>query len=511
MSARVRKSNRQKSMFWKPIPWGGNTNTSQTPAATTEQKVVAERKENSFLRGTHALVNQTENQVLRTYETDTKARFDKVESVLRNILKQVSRHDFTPWANAELHSHLGVTLDDKELDLDSNSNLQFAFQNLFAKVVFEQFLAMSKDFFINDPLGGQRVEEATRIFRDAGIHAVGVAPCADGRLAHFVSYVLRLPYALVRRKSHAGALFDVSESVRNWIFIEHNRFRYGVPNSANEPTRYMKMAVYHFSRSDPTHQGCAAHGSDDHKAAEAALAKLRDFRQAIENRFGCGSTVETVLIGLNTDDDSLRVHTPDSDGKVSLDRYLETDQLYKNTQALPADEARQAIKDAIEGCNIMHHATAPQPGMKKLLAWFIENNFSQIEYVMNYENGCYDDIGHAERFIGIGNGFEEVQLRNLSYYSYLHTVEEGINDVDVGIKIFKGLNVKNGVPIPIIIRCDYDGRVPGSKTRAVEKARRLEKAIQSRYQDLYACGLVKTMGTLRDYTGYQPAEKLRTL
>ncbi len=510
MSAGVRKSNRQKSMFWKPIPWKGNTGTS-TPPVVAEKSAAATRQDNSLSQSTHALVNQTQNEILRSYETETKAKFDDIEPVLKKILSQKQRVDFIRWANAELYSHIGVTLDEDEWELNNSSNSQFVFQNIFAKVVFKQFLAMSEDFFLRDPLGGQRAEEATRIFRDAGIHAVGVAPCADGRLAHFVSYVMRLPYTLARRKSHAGAMFDVSESVRNWIFIEHNRFRDGVPNSADESTRYMKMAVYHFSKSDPTHQGCAAHGSDDHKAAEAALAKLRDFRQAIENRFDCGSTVETVLIGLNTDDDSLRVHTPDSDGKVSLDRYLETDQLYKNTQALPADEARQAIEDAIEGCNIMHHATAPQPGMKKLLAWFIENNFSQIEYVMNYENGCYDDIGHAERFIGIGNGFEEVQLRNLSYYSYLHTVEEGINDVDVGIKIFKGLNVKNGVPIPIIIRCDYDGRVPGSKTRAVEKARRLEKAIQSRYQDLYACGLVKTMGTLRDYTGYQPAEKLRTL
>lgn len=509
MSAHVRKSNRQKSMFWKPIPWKGNSKSS-TASNQTEQSVGLKREDNSFLQGTHALVNQTQNEILRAYETETKAKFDMVEPVLREILSQRHRADFTRWANAEIFTRLGVRLEHNDLELNANSNLQFVFQDLFAKIVFAQFLAMSEDFFAKDPLQGQRAEEATRIFRDAGIHAVGVAPCADGRLAHFVSYVLRLPYTLARRKSHAGALFDVSESVRNWVFIEHTRFRDGQPNRAEEPTRYMKMAVYHFSKADPSHQGCAAHGSDDNKAAEAALIKLRDFRQAIENRFGCGSTVETVLIGVNTDDDSLKIHVPDSDGKVSLDRYVETEQLYKNTLGLPAEEAKLAIEDAIEGCSVLHHSTRPQPAVKKLLAWFVENNFSQIEYVNRYENGCYDDIGHAERFIGVGNGFEEVQLRNLSYYSYLHTIEEGVNDVDVGIKIFKGLNVKKGVPIPIIIRSDYDGRVPGSKTRAVEKAKRLEKAIHSRYQELSSSGLIKTMGTLRDYTGYRPAEKLRT-
>ena len=507
----MKKSNRQKSMFWKPIVWKGQpSKASATSPVSNDYALATKKKEPSFLPSTHPLVNQVENQKLRAYEVDTKAKFDNIEPLLKEILSQVDRKDFVRWANAELSAKLGVTLEDKALELNSGSNLQFAFQNLFTKIVFEQFLSLSNNFFKEDPLDGQKTEETLKKFIDSGIHALGVAPCADGRLAHFISYVLRLPYALVRRKAHAGSLFDISESVRNWVFIEHNRYRMSVPNPASEPTRYMKMAVYHFSKADPTHQGCAAHGSDDHKAAQAALTKLRDFRQAIENRFGCGSTIETSLIGLNTDNDSFRVHVPDHEGKVCLERYLDTEKLYDKTLKLTAEEARKEIEKAILECNFQHHATAPQEGVKKLLAWLIENNFSQIEYVRNYEKGCYSDIGHAERFISVGNGFEEVQLRNLSYYSYLDTLEEGVNDVDVGIKIFKGLNVKKGLPIPIIIRCNYDGRVPGSKTRAVEKAKRLEKAIKSRYQDLDAYGLIKVMGTLRDYTSFKPAEKLRT-
>ena len=457
---------------------------------------------------THPLVNDTQNRALRNYETEIKGRFDNIEPVLKSIISQQLRPDFKRWANNELFAQLGVTLDDNVWDLNLNSNSQRYFQELFSKIVFAQFMRMSKDFFVNDPLGGQIQQEARQIFNDSGIHAVGIAPCADGRLAHFVSYVLRLPYSLARRKAHAGALFDISESVRNWVFIEHSRFRESKPNSADESTRYLKVAAYHFSKADPSHQGCAAHGSDDNKAAEAALAKLKDFRQAIENRFGCGSTVETILIGVNTDDDSLKVHVPNENGRVCLERYVETSVLYSQTKNMSIDDGIAFIKTTIDGCNINRHSTKPQAGIKKLLAWFIANNFSQIEYVNNYEQGCYDDIGHAERFIGIGSGFEEVQLRNLSYYSFLDTIEEGVNDVDVGIKIFKGLNIKRGLPIPIIIRCDYDGRVPGSKERAKNKAIRLEKAVHNRYQELSACGLLQTMATLRDYTGCQPVEKL---
>jgi len=457
---------------------------------------------------THSLVNESKNRLLQSYESRTKAAFDNIEPVLKEILIHKTRTDFIRWANDQLFLHLGVTLEQDDWDLKI-LNPHRLFQDLFAKVVFAQFIKMSENFFNNDPLLGQEKKEAEDIFREAGIHAVGISPCSDGRLAHFISYVLRLPYALTRRKAHAGALFDVSESVRNWVFVEHSRFREGMPNDPAEPTRYLKMAVYHFSKADPSHQGCAAHGSDDKKAAEAAKAKLQDFRQAIENRFGCGSTVEILLIGMNTDDDSLKIHIPNGKGDVCLDCFIETKQLYKQTLGLSPEAATSVIEAAVDKCALVSRSTSPLPEIKRLIAWLTSNNFSQISYVKDYEHGLYEDIGHAERFISIGSGFEEIQLRNLSYYSFLDTVEEGVNDVDVGIKIFKGLNVKRGLPIPIIIRCDYDGRVPGSKTRAVKKAQRLEKAVHNRYQELSSCGLLQTMATLRDNTGSQPAEKLK--
>lgn len=462
----------------------------------------------SHSNGTHSLVNSDQNRFLRDYEEKTKNSFDNIEDVVKGILSQVHRRDFARWANDQLYTQLGVRLNQAQIDLNPNSNFQQLFQGLYSNTLFAQFLRVSEDFFLRDPLHGQRKSEAERKFKAAGIHAVGISPCSDGRLAHFVSYVMRLPYTVARRKAHAGGLFDISESVRNWVFVEHSRFRDGIPNSADEPTRYLKMAVYHYSKSQPKCQGCAAHGSDDEKAGNAALTKLRDFRQAIVNRFGHNSRVETFLIGINTDDDTLRFHIPDADGKVSLERFMDTGGMYEATINLPQEDAMVALKDSIDFCNKSKRVSLPQPEIRDLIAWLIANNFSQIEYVKQFEQGCYQDIGHAERFIGIGNGFEEVQLRNLSYYSFLDTVEEGVNDVDVGVKIFKALNVKRGVPIPVIIRCDFDGRVPESRERAQEKARRIEKAIHARYHELSHCGLLKTMATLRDKTSYRPAEQL---
>lgn len=507
----LRKNNRRKTMLWKrgnlaPASKPVNQNKSSVNLAINSSAEVKVNTTSKKTIGTHSLVDGLQNQQLREYEKQSKNSFDDIERVVRNVLKQIHRKDFVKWANEQFYSELGIRHDFKDLDLVAGS--QHTFQTLYAKTVFKQFMHMSEVFFLKDPLNGQKKEEAERQFKKAGIHAVGISPCADGRLSHFVSYVLRMPYSVARRKAHAGGLFDISESVRNWVFTEHSRFRDGIPNRADEPTHYMKMAVYHYSEADPTHQGCAAHCSDEDKAAKASLAKLQDFKQAIENRFGYESRVETLLIGVNTDDDSLKFHIPDANGNVSLTRFMDTGGMYEATINLSPEDAMVAIKDAIDFCNKADNTSLPRPELRDLIGWLIANNFSQIEYVNYYEHGCYDDIGHAERFIGIGNGFEENQLRNLSYYSFLDTVEEGVKDIDVGIKIFKSLNVKKGLPIPVIIRCDYDGRVPGSRDRAKEKAIRIEQAVYNRYNELSQCGLLKVLPTLRDKTGFRPAEKL---
>jgi hypothetical protein len=136
--------------------------------------------------------------------------------------------------------------------------------------------------------------------------------------------------------------------------------------------------------------------------------------------------------------------------------------------------------------------------MQRFIAQLIENNFSQIAYVKSNHGGHYPDIGHAERFIGAGVGFEEVQLRNLMYFSYLDTVEEATKDLDVGVKIFSGLNVAHGLPIPFVIRFDYHGQVPGSKDRAQQRCSRVTDALTQRYKDLFDRGLLHVMQVARD-------------
>jgi hypothetical protein len=136
--------------------------------------------------------------------------------------------------------------------------------------------------------------------------------------------------------------------------------------------------------------------------------------------------------------------------------------------------------------------------MAQLIERLIENNFSQIAYVRNHHGSHYADIGHAERFIGAGVGFEEIQLRNLMYFAYLDTVEEATADLDVGIKIFTGLNVSHSLPVPVIVRFDHHGHVPGSRERAETHCARVAEALTSRYADLAGRGLLHVLQVTRD-------------
>jgi hypothetical protein len=144
--------------------------------------------------------------------------------------------------------------------------------------------------------------------------------------------------------------------------------------------------------------------------------------------------------------------------------------------------------------------------MVRLVARLLEHNLAQIDYVRQYHGGSYSDFGHAERFIGVGIGFKEVHLRNLTYFAYMDTVEEGAPDLDVGVKIFSGLNVSRGLPIPVVLRFDYHGAVPGARERAIAHCGRVKAAIEARYSNLCQQGLLHTLLTVRDRDRHVPAE-----
>ncbi|WP_338115557.1 carboxysome shell carbonic anhydrase, partial [Thiococcus pfennigii] len=453
----------------------------------------------------HPLTRVAENERLHAYESRVKQGFARIVPTLKAISARRDAEDFVSWAQAQAQRQLGFELPERILADAWIDGLDL--RALFAQATFETFRQASHAHFASSPLAVLGEVGAFQAFlADCGFHEMNVTPCADGRLAHAVSYVLRLPPGGVRRKAYAGALFDVEEAVHRWSSVEVGRLRGAEPDPVAAPTRYLKVAIYHFSSLDPASHGCAAHGSDTRRAATAALERLDAFRQAIENSFCCGASIDTLLLGIDTDTDALRVHLPDATGRIEIERGVDAAELYVETAHLEPDAARAAIRARVGAAGVSRRAAGPHEGLLRLAARLVENNLSQIDYVLTHHGDRYPDQGHEERFIGVGTDFTDVQLRNLTYFAFMRTVEEGGADLDVGIRIFRRLYVAHGLPIPIVVRCEYPGQVPGARERAVQRCRRIAAAIAARYPDLAEKGLLHTYLTVRDSQGSGPAE-----
>jgi len=439
----------------------------------------------------HPLVNGSENGQLYQYEKAVKESFDAIVPALRKVSSFQHEEDFVGQAQALATQQLGYQLPEEILQDAWVEQLDM--RSLFAWCVFKTYQRFCDEFFISAPLNNLNSDEFQNFLQGCGFHTLDVSPCADGRLAHAIRYVLRLPIESVRRKSYAGAMFDIDNSIQKWVETEMLRYREGRPNTADEPTRYLKTVAYHFSSVDPSHEGCAAHGSDDVKAAQEGLNRLLAFQQAVENSFCCGASIDLLLLGIDTDTDAIKVHIPDGNGNIELEKFVDAKDVYQQTQHLSGVDGVQRVEQMIREAQ-----ESIDEGMLQLISKLLVNNLSQIEYVRSYFGSHYEDIGHAERFIGAGIGFEEVQLRNLTYFAYLDTVEESTADFDVGIKIFSKLNVAHGLPVPIVIRFDYHGQVPGARERAVERCQRVSDAVASRYSELAEKGLLHSLLVVRD-------------
>ena len=457
--------------------------------------------------GAHPLHDAAHNRRLLEIESEITAAFDAIAPALQDVAALQYQDGGADRIQSLMRGRLGFELPSTCLKTSWIAPLNM--RGLYAYSVFQTFRKLADRNFERrgaDLTNGEPAEDAMRKW---GFHAIDITPCADGRLSGVVDFILRVPPTIIaHRKSFAGAMFDVEESVRHWEEIELRRHRENLPNPAGVSTRYLKIGVYHTSSSDPDHEGCAAHGSDARKAAQALLDRLQGFARAVENSHGGDAAVATLMIGVDTDTDAITMHVPDAHGEMSLARFVDGRALFEATAALGREEAKEAIRLAVAQAAGVAPDDAATEGMRWFCGYLLKNNLAQIEYVRAYHNGRYADLGHTERFITVGDSFDDVQMRNLAYQAQMETVEEGATDMDVGINIFKKVNMAHDLPIPAFVHFRYDGRVPGSRDRAIARCQRLEHAIQARYPELVREGWLYTYATVKDRT---PGSQLEDL
>jgi carboxysome shell carbonic anhydrase len=461
----------------------------------------------------HPLSRVSDNERLLVYEQRVRRRLAAIPAVLRQVAAEQNSMDFVERAQSLFREELGIDISESLLTGTWIKGLDM--RALYAAAMLATLRSIAEQVHAGGFARHVDPEEtAESFFLDCGYHAVDISPCSDGRLKGLVRYILRLPDEAIRyRKAYAGALFDVEANVTRWAEAELSRYREHRPVGPDAASRYLKIAVYHWSSSDPLHMGCAAHASNRRRAAAAALGRLREFREAIQNRYCCGASVDLLLIGVDTDTDAITVHVPDADGELSLHRCIDNMDMYHRTVGDDPSAAYLSVYQAVSATSEQEGwgrgNGQPAEGMRRLVATLLVNNLSQIDYVCATQGGRYRDVGHAEQFISVGDGFEEFQLRNLAYYAHLQTLEEGAPDLDVGVKILEELNVPRGLPVVVAVHFRYDSGVPGSRDRTVARCQRVTKAIQDRYADLCRRGHLVCGMTIQDQIVGSPVEVVR--
>ena len=443
----------------------------------------------------HALVDQELNFRLFAYENQVRGRFAPIVDTLKALSAFQHELDFVARAQRVAQDKLGYTLPLHLLENAWAAGLDL--RALHSYCIFRSFKECIDQADADQMPWRERMLIDAAFIQSCGYHTLDISPCADGRLQGLLPFVFRMASNdAVYVKAYAGALFDVEGDVADWTQRELMRLSGGIPGG--DSGNYLKIAVYHYSTSNPCQQGCAAHGSNDGLATQAATDRLDELRGAIENTYGRGAAPDTLMIGMDTDTDAIRVHLPDSESANCPMRFVESASLFHETLGMSAADARHAVEQAIvqaeKSCGI-------QPGMRKLITRLLEANLSQIQYVIQHHEGRYAVIGHNERFICAGEAMSELQLRNKFYFAHLDTVEEGAPDMDVGIKIFSGLNINRGLAVPVLVHFHYSSRVPGARERAVARCKRVQVAIEDRYPLLHEQGMLHCQMAVSDSEG----------
>lgn len=429
----------------------------------------------------HALVDATLNQSLYDYECRVRGRFARIVPVLKALSALQHEADFAAKAQDIAQGELGYRLPQPLLDHAWVVGLDL--RRLHSHCIFRSFQECVQRADADRAAWRERAAVDAAFMQACGVHTLDISPCADGRLQGLLPFVLRVaPHEGVQVKAYAGALFDVEADLADWAGRELAR----LGRAEAGPARFLKVAAYHFSSSHPAHEGCAAHGSQDEQACRAAAQRLGELRDAVREGYGARHAPLLLLLGVDTDTDAIRVHLPAGEEPAG-GGVIDSAALFRQTLGLRGEDAREAIAVAVAQAD---RGGALTPGLRRLVERLLEANLSQIEYVIQHHEGRYREIGHNEAFICAGEAMSELQLRNQFYFAHLDTVEEGAPDLDVGVRIFSGLNVARGLPIPVLVHFHYAGAVPGARARAVGRCRRVKAAIEARYAELQARGLL---------------------
>ncbi len=135
--------------------------------------------------------------------------------------------------------------------------------------------------------------------------------CMDGRLN--LPVMADIPMGIITPYRNVGAKFSMGwvslyEKVKSWL-------KYCI----KEQKPALILATYHFSNTHE-HLGCAGHKYDTEKARQNAFK----FACQVNSVFGFGedNPVNAIVVGINTDNDSLIFHSQDEKSQIDVSKLV---------------------------------------------------------------------------------------------------------------------------------------------------------------------------------------------
>jgi hypothetical protein len=266
--------------------------------------------------------------------------------------------------------------------------------------------------------------------------------------------------------------------------------------SAAHPTQYLKLCIYPFSHEKPASEPCAAQDSDDGRAVSALLARLRQFGQAVRLVHGEEASVATLLVGVNTMTDAIRVHVPDADGLMHAGRHLNSHILYNRTSALSHHTAKAEIDRAVTTCAGVRETDAASAGMRSLCGFLLESNIAHLDF-----RRAGPVLQSDERLLVVGDPVDEPPMGDFAFHVQADTLQDGEAELDKGITSLRGFHEKRRLAIPLLVHVRVDPLRPGAVQSARDRASILATEIQQRYDHLISRGTLHIEIVIRDSDG----------
>ncbi len=447
--------------------------------------------------GRHPLADRASSLAIHHRVQEIESALDAIEPVLRQVARHQFEDGFARRAAAEVLSRLRLDISADLLAPDRSGPLTMGM--LHARCVLGTFCRLIERPFGSSLAHQSDCESIEDLLQRWRFHAIDITPCADSRLVDALNYILRMPPSLVAsRKPAPGALFSVEDSVRQWERTELRRWRTASPNEATSPTQYLKMCIYPFSSSEPADRDCMTPAGGGNRAVPALLTRLRQFGQAVRLLHGEGASVATLLVGVNTDTDAIRLHVPDAHGNMHAGRYLNGHILYNSTSAMAPAVARQAIRNAVAVCAGVDPNDAASAGMRRLCLYLLEANMAQVDFRREWR-WLYSDT--CERLVVVGDAVDEEPMGKVAFQAQMDEFDDGAAEIDYGINVLRGYYDKRRIAIPLLVHVRSDSLIPGSVQHAQDRASRLVGEIRRRYDDLILRGHLHIQAIIRDSNG----------